>query len=73
MKFLNLAGVKKLLSKIKEVFTSSDEVTVFENDTSLYVTEIDYDSTLKFDTNWVIGNGAQPIVGQAIVGETILI
>lgn len=60
MKFLTLDGVKKLLSKIKEVFTSSDEVTVFENNTSLYVTEIDYDSTLKFDTNWVIGDDSEP-------------
>lgn len=60
MKFLTLDGVKKLLSKIKEVFTSSDEVTVFENNTSLYVTEIDYDSTLKFDTNWVIGDDSKP-------------
>jgi hypothetical protein len=71
MKFVNLAGVKKLLSKIKEVFVPVEQVDLFEQNTSTYVLDVDY-SKLEFDTSLIIGEGAPAVVGLAIVGQTTL-
>lgn len=71
MKFVDLSGVKALLKKIKETFTSTDEVSIFDYNTETYVRNIDY-SLLEFDTTLIIGNTNAPIVGSAIVGQTYL-
>lgn len=71
MQFVNLSGVKALLKKIKETFTTKDEVSMFDYNTETYVRNIDY-SLLEFDTNLIIGSTSAPMVGSAIVGQTYL-
>lgn len=70
-KFLNQTGVKTLLNKIKEVFASNEETSVFIENTTNYVTDVDYNK-LAFNKDWIIGSGAASVVGEAIVGSTAL-
>ena len=49
-KFSNLRGLTTLLNQLVRVFAPATEVTAIENDTKNYVTEIDYDTELGFDT-----------------------
>lgn len=69
--FLNLTGVKTLLKKIKAVFASTEETAEFIDNTKKYVTDVDYNE-LSFKTDWIVGVGAASIVGEAVVGSTVL-
>ena len=53
-KFLNLNGLTTLLNQLKQNFASEAEVDQVEADTSTYVLNIDYTTTLAFDTNEII-------------------
>ena len=65
-KFLNLTGLTTLKSQLLNFFASATEVAEVEEDTATYVTEIDYEKYLAFDTSIIIGDGASPVldVGQ---------
>lgn len=53
-KFLNLTGLTTLLNQLTQTFSSKAEVSQVEADTDNYVLNIDYDSTLAFDTSELI-------------------
>ena len=58
-KFLNLNGLTTFYNKLKETFATEAEVTEVEADTKTYVTEIDYDSILGFQTDEIIFDGSE--------------
>ena len=53
-KFLNLDGLTTLFNQLTQTFSSKAEVAQVEADTDTYVLNIDYDSTLAFDTSEII-------------------
>jgi hypothetical protein len=53
-KFLNLQGLTTLKNQLINFFASATEVAEVEDDTATYVTEIDYENTLAFDTAEII-------------------
>lgn len=53
-KFLNLNGLTTLLNQLKQNFASKAEVSAVEADTDTYVLNIDYATTLAFDTSEII-------------------
>ena len=53
-KFLNLTGLTTLLNQLKQKFATTAEVAQVEVNTETYVLNIDYDSTLAFDTSEII-------------------
>lgn len=52
-KYLNSSGVQTLTQQLKSVLATQEEVNHIDNETKVYLTEIDY-STLAFDTNEIV-------------------
>ena len=50
---LDLIGLKTLLNQLKNFFASSNTINKIEDDTKLYVTEVDYNE-IAFNTNEII-------------------
>lgn len=79
MKFLDKQGLKTFLTQLKNIFGVPDKTGKRRNSLKVlndveaarkkYLLEIDYENTLKFDTDWIIGDNA-PYVGSAVVGQT---
>lgn len=59
--FLNLSGLSTLLDQLKQKFSPKAEVAQIELDTETYVLNIDYESTLAFDTREIITSGNDDI------------
>jgi hypothetical protein len=53
-KFLNLSGLTTFFTQLKSIFATTSEVSQVEADTDTYVLNIDYESTLAFDTKEII-------------------
>ena len=53
-KFLNITGLTTFLNQLKQKFATTAEVAAVEADTDTYVLNIDYESTLAFDTSEII-------------------
>lgn len=53
-KFLNLSGLTTFFTQLKSIFATTSEVAQIETDTDTYVLNIDYESTLAFDTKEII-------------------
>lgn len=60
--FLNLNGLTTFLNQLKQTFASTSEVSAVEADTDAYVLNIDYESTLAFDTKEIITDENDDIV-----------
>lgn len=58
MKFLDITGLKTFLTLLKQTFASSSDIDSFVIDTQTYVTEIDYDRDLLFDTTMIVGTSS---------------
>lgn len=52
--FLDSAGLSTLFSQLKGLFATKEAVTEVKADTDTYVLNIDYESTLAFDTTEII-------------------
>lgn len=52
--FLNLTGLTTFFNQLKSIFATEAEVAAVESDTDTYVLNIDYESTLAFDTKEII-------------------
>ena len=52
--FLNFGGLSTFLTQLRQFFASTSEVAEVEADTETYVLNIDYESTLAFDTKEII-------------------
>lgn len=53
-KALNKNAVKTLLISLKNIFTSKTDMDQVDTDTKTFVTEINYDSEIAFDTREII-------------------
>lgn len=53
-KFLEQHGLTTLFNQLKSIFAPKSEVAAVEADTDTYVLNIDYESTLAFDTKEII-------------------
>ena len=69
MTFLDKKGLGTFLAQLKNIFGYKSTLDETMNIRRQYLLEIDYDATLKFDTNWIVGDNA-PYVGSAVVGQT---
>ena len=69
MQFLDKQGLSTFLAQLKNIFGYNSNLNETMNIRQQYLLEIDYDSTLKFDTYWIVGDNS-PDVGSAIVGQT---
>ena len=69
MQFLDKQGLSTFLAQLKNIFGYKSNLNETMNIRQQYLLEIDYDSTLKFDTDWIVGDNS-PYVGSAIVGQT---
>lgn len=69
MQFLDKHGLGTFLAQLKNIFGYKSALDETMDIRRQYLLEIDYDSTLKFDTNWIVGDNS-PYVGSAIVGQT---
>lgn len=52
--FLNFTGLTTLFNQLKQKYATTAEVAQVEADTDAYVLNIDYESTLAFDTKEII-------------------
>ena len=52
-RFLDLNGLNIFLQELKDLFATKSAVTKVEDDTDLYVTDVDY-SQLEFDKTAII-------------------
>ena len=52
--FLDQIGLTTFFAQLKSISSTSSEVAAVEADTDTYVLNIDYDSTLAFDTTEII-------------------
>ena len=52
--FLDKAGLATFLAQIKGIFATPDDVTAVTDATDAYILNIDYESTLAFDTKEII-------------------
>lgn len=52
--FLDKTGLSTFLTQLKELFATPEAVAKVEADTDAYILNIDYDSTLAFDTTEII-------------------
>lgn len=52
-KYLNSSGVQVLTEQLKGLLATQEEVNNIDNETKIYLTEIDY-STLTFDTSEIV-------------------
>ena len=48
--FLDSTGLRYFLNKCKDVFATVEDVDAFTEETKIYVTEVDYEKELSFDT-----------------------
>lgn len=72
-KFLNLTSLATLRDQLTQFFSSKAEVSQVEADTDTYVTNIDYESTLAFDTTQIVsGNASSPILDVGLLDSMIL-
>lgn len=69
MQFLDKQGLGTFLAQLKNIFGYKSKLDNSMDIRRQYLLEIDYESTLKFDTNWIVGEDS-PYVGSAIVGMT---
>lgn len=69
MEFLNLHGLNVFFTQLEKIFGHKSTLDTAMNNRRINLLEIDYDTTLKFDTNWIVGDNA-PYVGSAVVGQT---
>ena len=69
MNFLDIHGLGTLLSQLKNIFGYKSKLDDSMDIRRQYLLEIDYDSTLKFDTSQIVGDNS-PYVGMAVVGQT---
>ena len=52
--FLDKAGLTTFLAQLKGIFATPAEVTAVTDATDTYILNIDYESTLAFDTTEII-------------------
>lgn len=71
MKFF-VSNLRPLLEKLKNIFGFKSIVDQVAADRRQYLLEIDYDTELAFNINYIIGEDAAPYVGQAVVGNTFV-
>ena len=67
--FLDKTGLSTFLTQCKNIFGRKqilDDNTTARN---LYLLNIDYENTLAFDTDFIVGDN-NPYVGYAVVGST---
>lgn len=53
MKFLDITGLTTFLSKLKNLFADQDTFVNYQDQTSMYMTNVDY-SLLEFDKTEII-------------------
>lgn len=69
MNFLDKHGLSTFLAQLKNIFGYKSNLDNSMDIRRQYLLEIDYESTLAFDTDFIVGNN-NPYVGYAIVGQT---
>lgn len=69
MIFLDIKGLGTFLAQLKNIFGYKSNLDNSMDIRRQYLLEIDYETELKFDTSWIVGDNA-PYVGSAIVGQT---
>ena len=69
MEFLDLLGLGTFLDYLKTIFGFKKNVDECADVRELYLLNIDYENTLAFDVNQIVGENS-PYVGSATVGST---
>ena len=69
MQFLDKHGLGVFLAQLKNIFGYKSALDETMEIRQQYLLEIDYENTLAFDTDFIVGNN-NPYVGYAIVGST---
>ena len=69
MKVATLARLGEFLIECKALFASQTETEQNDINIENYVLNIDYENTLAFNTNQIVGDNS-PYVGMATVGYT---
>lgn len=76
MNILDKLGFKKLLELLKQKLASFKQVESIDINTKTYVTEIDYETELAFNTNYLVNLNADvattgtAVCGMAVVGNS---
>lgn len=50
-KLLDLTGLTYFYNKCKDIFATIEDVDNFTEETKIYVTDVDYENEISFDTN----------------------
>lgn len=69
MQFLDKKGLGTFLTQLKNIFGYKSTLDEQMDIRRQYLLEIDYENTLKFDTDFIVGDN-NPYVGYAVVGST---
>ena len=59
--FLDKTGLATFLTQLKGLFATPEAVAKVEEDTNTYILNIDYDSTLAFDTTEIITESEEAV------------
>lgn len=73
MQFLDKHGLGTFLAQLKNIFGSKATLDECAEVRRVNLLEIDYENTLAFDTNFVVGGSAtSAVVGMATCGTAIV-
>ena len=53
-KYLNQQGLTTLVNSLASVCASNEDLNALDNDTRMYLLDIDYNADLLFDTNEIV-------------------
>jgi hypothetical protein len=71
--FLDKIGLSTFLTQLEGLFATKKSVMDVKEATDLYIFEIDYDNTLKFNTDLIIsGSATSATLGVGQLGAMIL-
>lgn len=73
MQFLDKHGLGTFLAQLKNIFGRKAVLDKSIDARNQYLLEIDYDNTLKFDTDFIVGGSASSaVVGIATCGTVVV-
>lgn len=72
--FLDIIGLNTFLTGLlKSIFASQKELNTLKTNTDPYIFEIDYENTLKFNTDLIVsGEATSPIIDIGQVGFMVI-
>ena len=71
--FLDIVGLNTFLAGMKDTFADQIELNALKINTDPYIFEIDYENTLKFNTDLIVsGSATSATLGVGQLGAMIL-